>query len=53
MKSVNARVSNGAEEGMNNNIKSISNRSFGVRSAANFIVAIFNRCGRLALPAQR
>ena len=30
------RVSNGAVEGMNNKIKSISNRSFGFRSAECF-----------------
>jgi transposase len=34
------RVSHGAVEGMNNKIKSISHRSFGFRSAANFIAAI-------------
>jgi hypothetical protein len=36
-----ARVSNGAVEGMNNKIKSISHRSFGFRSAKYFIVAIY------------
>src|ERR1017187_4451807 len=34
------RVSNGAVEGMNNKIKSISHRSFGFRTAENFIAAI-------------
>jgi transposase len=34
------RVSNGAVEGMNNKIKSISHRSFGLRSADHFIAAI-------------
>jgi len=48
-----ARVSNGAVEGMNNKIKSISHRSFGFRSAANFIAAIYHCCARLPLPAER
>ena len=33
------RLSNGAVEGMNNKIKSISHRSFGFRTAENFIAA--------------
>jgi transposase len=48
-----ARVSNGAVEGMNNKIKSISHRSFGFRSAANFIAAIYHCCARLPLPVER
>jgi len=40
------RLSNGAVEGMNNKIKSISNRSFGFRNAQYFI------CGCLSLPCQ-
>jgi transposase len=48
-----ARISNGAVEGMNNKIKSISHRSFGFRSAANFIAAIYHCCARLPLPAER
>ena len=36
------RLSNGAVEGMNNKIKSISHRSFGFRSAENFIAAIYH-----------
>ena len=36
------RVSNGAVEGMNNKIKSISHRSFGFLSANNFIAAIYH-----------
>jgi transposase len=47
-----ARVSNGAVEGMNNKIKSISHRSFGFRSAANFIAAIYHCCARLPLPVE-
>ena len=47
-----ARLSNGAVEGMNNKIKSISHRSFGFRSAANFIAVIYHCCARLPLPAQ-
>jgi transposase len=47
------RLSNGAVEGMNNKIKSISHRSFGFRSAANFIAAIYHCCARLPLPAER
>jgi transposase len=38
------RVSNGAVEGMNNKIKSISHRSFGFRTAENFIAAIYHCC---------
>jgi transposase len=45
-----ARISNGAVEGMNNKIKSISHRSFRFRSAKNFVVAIYHCC---ALPAER
>jgi transposase len=47
------RLSNGAVEGMNNKIKSISHRSFGFRSARNFIAAIYHCCARLPLPAER
>ena len=47
------RVSNGAVEGMNNKIKSISHRSFGFRTAKNFIAAIYHCCARLPLPAER
>ena len=46
------RVSNGAVEGMNNKIKSISHRSFGFRTAENFIAAIYHCCARLPLPAE-
>ena len=48
-----ARVSNGAVEGMNNKIKSISHRSFGFRTAENFIAAIYHCCARLPLPVER
>jgi transposase len=47
------RVSNGAVEGMNNKIKSISHRSFGFRTAENFIAAIYHCCARLPLPVER
>jgi transposase len=47
------RVSNGAVEGINNKIKSISHRSFGFRSADNFIAAIYHCCARLLLPVER
>jgi transposase len=47
------RVSNGAVEGMNNKIKSISHRSFGFRSAENFIAAIYHCCAKLPLPVER
>lgn len=47
------RVSNGAVEGMNNKIKSISHRSFGFRSAKNFMAAIYHCCARLPLPVER
>ena len=47
------RVSNGAVEGMNNKIKSISHRSFGFRRAENFIAAIYHCCARLPLPVER
>jgi len=46
------RLSNGAVEGMNNKIKSISHRSFGFRSAKNFIAAIYHCCARLPLPIE-
>jgi transposase len=46
------RLSNGAVEGMNNEIKSICHRSFGLRSAENFIAAIYHCCARLPLPAE-
>jgi transposase len=45
------RLSNGAVEGMNNKIKSISHRSFGFRNALYFIAAIYHCCARLPLPA--
>ena len=48
-----ARVSNGAVEGMNNKIKSISHRSFGFRTAENFIAAIYHCCAQLPLPLER
>jgi transposase len=47
------RVSNGAVEGMNNKIKSISHRSFGFRTAENFIAAIYHCSARLPLPVER
>jgi hypothetical protein len=47
------RVSNGAVEGMNNKIESISHRSFGFRTAENFIANIYHFCARLPLPAER
>jgi transposase len=47
------RLSNGAVEGMNNKIKAISHRSFGFRTAENFIAAIYHCCARLPLPAER
>lgn len=46
------RLSNGAVEGMNNKIKSISHRSFGFRSAQYFIAAIYHCCARLPLPSE-
>src|SRR6202451_1350903 len=49
----NHRVSNGAVEGMNNKIKSISHRSFGFRTAENFIAAIYHCCAKLPLPLER
>ena len=47
------RLSKGAVEGMNNKIKSISHRSFGFRTAKNFIAAIYHCCARLPLPVER
>lgn len=47
------RLSNGAVEGMNNKIKSISHRSFGFRTAETFIAAIYHCCARLPLPVER
>lgn len=46
------RLSNGAVEGMNNKVKSISHRSFGFRSAENFIANIYHCCARLPLPVE-
>lgn len=46
------RVSNGAVEGMNNKIKSISHRSFGFRTADYFIAAIYHCCAKLPLPTE-
>ena len=47
------RLSNGAVEGMNNKIKSISHRSFGFRNAQYFIAAIYHHCcAKLPLPAE-
>jgi len=46
------RLSNGAVEGMNNKIKSISHRSFGFRSTQYFVAAIYHCCARLPLPAE-
>jgi len=45
-------LSNGAVEGMNNKIKSISHRSFGFRKAQYFIAAIYHCCARLPLPLE-
>jgi transposase len=45
--------SNGAVEGMNNKIKVVSHRSFGFRTAAHFIAAIYHCCAKLPLPAGR
>jgi hypothetical protein len=45
------RLSNGAVKGMNNKMESISHRSFGFRTAENFIAAIYHCCARLPLPA--
>ena len=36
----------------NNKIKSISHRSFGFRTAENFIAAIYHCCARLPLPPE-
>ena len=47
------RLSNGALEGMNNKIKSISHRAFGFRSAKTFIAAIYHCCAKLPLPSER
>jgi len=46
------RLSNGAVEGMNNKIKSISHCSFGFRKAQYFVAAIYHCCARLPLPAE-
>lgn len=46
------RLSNAAQEGMNNKIKSISHRSFGFRSAGNFIAAVYHCCARLPPPTE-
>lgn len=41
------RISNGALEGMNNKIKSLSHRAFGFRKAQTFIDIIYHCCGGL------
>jgi transposase len=46
------RLSNGAVEGMNNKIKSISHRSFGFRTPAYFIAAIYHCCARPPMPPE-
>jgi transposase len=46
------RLSNGAVEGMNNKIKSISHRSFGFRSTQHFVATIYHCCAKLPLPAE-
>ena len=46
------RLSNGAVEGMNNKIKSISHRSFGFRTVQHFIAAIYHCCAKLPLPIE-
>jgi len=38
---------------MNNKIKSISHRSFGFRTAENFIAAIYHCCTQLPLAVER
>jgi transposase len=47
------RLSNGALEAMNNKIKLVSHRSFGFRSARNFITAIYHCCAKRPLPDWR
>jgi transposase len=47
------RLSSRAVEGMNNKIKSISHRSFGLRTPEHFIAAIYHCCARLPLPIER
>jgi transposase len=47
------RLSNGAAEGMNNKVESISHRLLGSRSAKNFIAAIYHCCAQLPLLAER
>lgn len=44
------RISNGAVEGMNNKIKSVSHRSFGFRNPKNYMYAIYHCCANLPLP---
>jgi len=46
------RPTNGAVEGMSNEIKSISHRSFGFRTAADFIAAIQPWRARLPPPGE-
>ena len=43
------RVSNGALEGMNNTVKVVSHRAYGVRTTDNYIAAIWHGCGQLPL----
>jgi transposase len=44
------RISNGALEGMNNKVKLVSHRSYGLRNDDRYIEAIYHNCGALPLP---
>ena len=44
------RISNGAVEGMNNKAKVVSHRSYGFRTADNYITALYHALGNLPEP---
>jgi transposase len=44
------RVTNGALEGMNNQVKAISHRAFGFRTTWTYIANIYHCCAALPLP---
>jgi len=44
------RISNGAVEGMNNKAKVLSHRSYGFRTASNYITALYHCLGKLPEP---
>ena len=46
------RITNGALEGMNNKVKLVSHRSYGLHNHDRYIEAIYHNCGALPLPPE-